>query len=71
VDVTPFARPIPLAAGVHYVSLRHPDAPEEVRTVRVAEGESVLLDVTMRVDGLPEGALDAGAAVRSTKESGP
>jgi serine/threonine-protein kinase len=71
VDVTPFARPIPLAAGVHYVSLRHPDAPEEVRTVRVAEGESVLLDVTMRVDGLPEGALDAGAAVRSTKEGGP
>jgi serine/threonine-protein kinase len=70
VDVTPFARPVPLTAGVHYVSLRHPEAPEESRTVRVAEGESVLVDVAMRIDGFAT-ATDAGASARNTREGGP
>ncbi len=49
VATTPFAQPIPLEAGVHHVTLRHPNAPDERRVVKIAAGENVLLDVTMRV----------------------
>ncbi|MBI5535436.1 MAG: serine/threonine protein kinase [Deltaproteobacteria bacterium] len=49
VETTPFAKPIPLAAGVHHVTLRHPNAPDERRVVRLAAGERVVLDVTMNV----------------------
>jgi len=47
VDTTPFARPIPLPPGVHYVRLEHPRAPVERRTVTLEPGETVLLDVKM------------------------
>ncbi len=58
-DTTPISRSIPLAAGTHYVHLEHPQAPPERRTVNIANGETVLLDVKMKV---PEGALfDAGS----------
>jgi serine/threonine-protein kinase len=49
IDTTPIARPIPLEAGVHYVRLEHPDAPAELRTVQLAAGEILLLDVAMKV----------------------
>jgi serine/threonine-protein kinase len=49
VETTPFARPIPLPAGTHYVRLEHPNAPAERRTLEIAAGESVLLDVKMKV----------------------
>jgi len=49
VDVTPFARAIPLAAGTHYVTLIHPRAPAEKRTVELASGETHTLDVVMNV----------------------
>jgi hypothetical protein len=55
VETTPFARPIPLRAGIHYVRLEHPEAPAERRTIDLAPGETVLLDVTMRLRR-PEGA---------------
>jgi serine/threonine-protein kinase len=48
-EVTPFARPVPLAAGAHYVTMKHPSAPEEKRTIEIVAGEIVQLDVTMRV----------------------
>jgi serine/threonine-protein kinase len=54
IDVTPFARAIPLAAGVHYVVFKHPDAPDESRTVQIGEGETLLLSVTMKVDGISQ-----------------
>lgn len=54
VETTPFARPIPLAAGVHHVTLRHPSAPDERRVVKIGPGEHVLLDVTMRVKAAPK-----------------
>lgn len=63
VETTPFARPIPLRAGTHYVRLEHPNAPTERRTVRLVAGETVLLDVKMSID--PRALLrsdDAGAA---------
>ena len=47
VETTPFARPIPLAPGRHWVTLTHPDAPPVEREVNVAPGETVTLDVTM------------------------
>ena len=73
VDTTPFARPIPLPAGTHYVRLEHPNAPTERRTITLAPGETVLLDVKMNVvipsssssaaavpEGPPDGGVDAG-----------
>jgi serine/threonine-protein kinase len=57
VDTTPFARPIPLGAGTHYVRLEHPNAPAERRTVQLAPGETLLIDVSLKVAPL---AADAG-----------
>jgi hypothetical protein len=59
-ETTPFARPIPLSAGVHYVRLEHPSAKTERRTVTLTEGETVLLDVKMDV-----------TRPRSTRPDGP
>lgn len=64
VDTTPFARSIPLSAGIHYVRLEHPKAPVERRTVRLSPSETVLLDVKMdvrRPRGVaPEASASAG-----------
>ncbi|HEX3777958.1 MAG TPA: serine/threonine-protein kinase [Polyangiaceae bacterium] len=49
VEITPFARPIPLAVGSHYVRLEHPNAPVERRTIELSPGETLLLDVTLKV----------------------
>jgi serine/threonine-protein kinase len=48
-DTTPFARAIPLPPGTHYVRLEHPQAPTERRTIELTAGETILLDVTMKV----------------------
>jgi serine/threonine-protein kinase len=59
VDTTPIGRPIAVSPGRHYVTFRHPNAPDEKRSIQVVNGQTVLVDVTMRVD---RGALsDAGA----------
>ena len=50
-ETTPFARPIPLAPGTHYVRLEHPQAPTERRTLSVSGGETIVLDVVMQVRG--------------------
>jgi len=52
VDVTPFARAIPLLPGTHYVTLVHPSAPVEKRTVTIAAGETRTLDVVLAVPDL-------------------
>jgi len=64
IDVTPFARPIPLGGGTHYVTLKHPKAPDERRVVKITPGETVMLDVTMGVKGLlpPDAGVDRRAA---------
>ncbi len=56
VETTPFARPIPLAKGKHWVTLAHPDAPPIEREIEVALNETLRLDVTMAVGF----AVDAG-----------
>jgi eukaryotic-like serine/threonine-protein kinase len=53
VDVTPFARPIPLPAGTHQVVFRHPMAPEEHRTVKIAENDRAFVEVEMKVPDSP------------------
>lgn len=53
VDVTPFARPIPLRAGEHEVVLRHPAAPDERRTLKLTVGETALVEVEMKVPPSP------------------
>jgi serine/threonine-protein kinase len=68
-DTTPFARPIPLSPGTHYVRLEHPQAPTERRTIELVAGETVLLDVTMKVrrpPGLTEGATPSAAPADSS-----
>jgi serine/threonine-protein kinase len=55
VETTPFARAIPLAPGRHWVTLSHPDAPDEEREVHIASGETVTVDVTMNLGGDADG----------------
>jgi len=62
IDTTPFAHPIPLSPGTHYVTLMHPNAPMQKRAVSIAPGETALLDATMDLSEL------AGA---NTKDAGP
>ncbi len=49
VDTTPFARPIPLKPGTHFVKLTHPGAEAETRTVSLLPGGVARLEVEMRV----------------------
>jgi serine/threonine-protein kinase len=67
IDVTPFARPIPLAGGTHYVTLKHPKANDERRVVKVTPGETVMLDVTMGLKGTTP--ADAGADRQAPPEA--
>jgi hypothetical protein len=53
VDVTPFARAIPVAPGAHYVTLVHPRAPADKRTITIAAGETRTIDAVMAVPELP------------------
>jgi serine/threonine-protein kinase len=57
VDVTPMAKPIVIPVGRHYVTFKHPNAPDEQREIVVTAGQSVLVDVTMRIE---RQAIDAG-----------
>ncbi len=60
IDVTPIGRPILVTPGKHYLTFRHPKAPDEARTIKIVGGQTVLLDVSMRVDrGLGDAGLDA------------
>ncbi len=52
VDVTPFARAIPLPEGTHYVTLVHPSAPLEKRTIAIVRGETRTIDAVMAVPKL-------------------
>lgn len=60
VDTTPIGRPLPVSPGRHYVTFRHPNAPDEKRSIDVASGQTVVLDVTMRIERAA--VPDAGSA---------
>ena len=57
VDTTPVGRPIRVQSGRHWVTFKHPSAPDEQRSVKVLAGQTVFVDVTMRV---PHVIVDAG-----------
>jgi serine/threonine-protein kinase len=59
VETTPFARPIPLAPGKHWITLTHPDSPPVEREITVSTGETVTLDVTMPVGNGEDAGKDA------------
>jgi serine/threonine-protein kinase len=66
-DTTPIARSIPLPAGTHYLQLDHPQANTEKRVINIAVGETVLLDVRMKV---PDSVrIDAGVPNHSNLTS--
>lgn len=58
-ETTPFATPLRLAPGEHFVRLEHPNAPAEGRRVELAPGQRVVLAVTMLVQRT---LSDAGVA---------
>jgi serine/threonine-protein kinase len=70
IDVTPFARSIPLLPGVHYVTLVHPTSPVEKRTLTIVRGETRTLDVVMAVGS---GSLveDGGAPALTLRSEAP
>jgi hypothetical protein len=47
VEVTPFARAVALSEGTHYVTLVHPSAPSEKRTIAIVSGETLTIDAVM------------------------
>ncbi len=55
-ETTPFARPIALTPGTHYLRFEHPQAPPERRTLQIAAGENVLLSIKMQVQSPDGGA---------------
>jgi serine/threonine-protein kinase len=58
VDTTPFDRAIELPPGPHEVTLRHPSAPEERRTVEVVAGATATVDVVMRIPSAKPPVVD-------------
>jgi serine/threonine-protein kinase len=70
-ETTPFARPIRLSPGTHYVRLEHPNAMPERRTISVTAGEAVLLEVDMKVVAPASSAGRAPAGSASTATSTP
>jgi serine/threonine-protein kinase len=70
VDVTPFARAIPLPEGTHYVTLVHPNAPVEKRTVAIVHGETRTIDAVMNVPELGP-SEDAAPEEANVDKAGP
>jgi len=68
-EITPFARPIPLSAGSHFVRLEHPNAPVERRSIELTPGETLLLDVTLHVTP-PKPSASTGASDAAVDDSG-
>jgi serine/threonine-protein kinase len=68
-DVTPFARPIPLRPGTHYVTLTHPSAPAQKRTLVVASGETATIDVVMDLHAPEPPSAEGG--VSAPGDAGP
>ncbi|MEO8875993.1 MAG: hypothetical protein ABI461_10425, partial [Polyangiaceae bacterium] len=58
----------PLSPAVHYVTLLHPNAAAEKRSVKIVSGEVVLLEATMNVTGA---TTDDDAGTESEIDAGP
>ncbi len=67
VDVTPVGRPIEVRPGAHKVLFKHPNAPDERRSIEIIAGQTMVLDVTMKVVRPPDaGVHDAGSDAAAT-----
>lgn len=71
VDTTPFARAIPLRAGTHELVLRHPNAPDERRVLKLSEGDSPLVEVEMKVPPAPATSAAPSSASAAPTSSTP
>lgn len=61
VEITPVGRPLQVTPGKHQITLKHPDAPDETRTVELIAGQTILVDVTMNITRpVNSSAVDAG-----------
>lgn len=65
-DTTPVGRPIAVAPGRRHLSFRHPNAPEEKRTIVVLKSQTVVVDVSMRIDRI---VPDAGTKPKDVDET--
>ena len=72
VEVTPFAKPIPISAGLHYVTLKHPAGEDIERKIDPKKAETVTLDVSFDIttDGGYEIVVDAGLEAATPLEEG-
>jgi serine/threonine-protein kinase len=68
VDVTPVGRPIQVSPGRHVVLFKHPNAPDERRSVEIIAGQTIVLDVQMQV---VRPVVDAGAADAGGEDDSP
>jgi len=70
IDVTPMATPIEVKPGRHTVTLRHPSAPEETRTVELIAGQTVVVDVDMKLKATPPSS-SSSTVPAATAQPGP
>jgi serine/threonine protein kinase len=70
-DVTPFAEPVLLPSGTHQFRFEHPNAPAEERSVSVVAGETILLDVQMKVAARATGPSATQAPTPPPTDPGP
>jgi serine/threonine-protein kinase len=70
IDVTPMAKPIVVTIGRHYVTFKHPNAPDEQREIMVTAGQTVPLEVTMRVERRKvDAGVDADTAADASTDA--
>ncbi len=48
-DITPIGRPIEVVPGRHTVVFKHPNAPDQTRSIDIIAGQTILLDIEMQV----------------------
>ncbi len=72
VDETPMAKPIVVTVGRHYVTFKHPNAPDEQREIMVSPRQTVLVDVTMRIERrVVDAGMDASVDARDDAAGSP
>ena len=52
-DTTPIGKPARLAPGRHELTFKHPNAPDERRTIDVAPGQRLTVEVEMEIGPIP------------------
>jgi serine/threonine-protein kinase len=58
-DTTPIGRPVRVPPGRHELTFKHPNAPDERRTVDVGPGQRTTVDVEMEVVRIVDAGVDA------------